>query len=285
MQKHDYKRYGFIPQRQPGQLIMRVRSRGGNLTSGDLRKVAGLADTYGQGIVHVTTRQALEMPGVAEERFAQALQEVQSAGLLPAVCGARIRPIVACPGTDACPYGLQNSRQLAEEMDQQWVGADMPAKTKIAISSCPNSCTKPQGNDIGFKGVCEPQIDGSACIQCGLCVRRCPAKCMEIQEKTLVIHYDQCLACGLCISLCKKNALSAGRQGFHVYLGGKGGRYPRSGELFATFVAAKDALSYLKAMLVAYREVGEKGERLGAVVTRLGLEALKSKIRQVLAPG
>lgn len=284
MQKHDYKRHGFIPQRQPGQLIMRIRCRGGNLKSDDLRKVAGLAETYGQGVIHVTTRQALEMPGVAEERFEQALQDVEAVGLLPAVCGARIRPIVACPGTDACPYGLQNSRQLAEIMDQLWVGNDMPAKTKIAISGCPNSCTKPQGNDIGFKGVCEPQIDRAACIQCGLCIRRCPAKCMEIQEKTLVIHYDQCLACGLCIGLCKKNALSAGRQGFHIYLGGKGGRYPRNGELFATFVAEKDVLAFLKAILTTYREVAEKDERLGAVVTRLGLDFFESKVRQVLTP-
>lgn len=279
MQPHDYKKHGFIPQRQPGRLIMRIRNRAGNITAADLRKVAYLAEQYGQGVVHVTTRQALEIPGVAVERFEQALKAIKEAGLLPAVCGPRIRPIAACPGTDACLYGLQNARLLAEALDKQWVGHDVPWKTKIAVSGCPNSCTKPQANDIGFKGVSEPQIDQAACIQCGLCIRRCPAKCMEMQGQTLVIHYGQCLACGVCIGLCKKKALSVGRQGFHVYIGGKGGRYPRNGELFAMFVAANEAPPYLQAILTTYQEVAEKGERLSAVVARLGLPALETKVK------
>jgi anaerobic sulfite reductase subunit C len=279
MQPHDYKKHGFIPQRQPGKLVMRIRSRGGNLTADDLRKVAGLAEAFGQGVVHVTTRQALEMPGVAAECFEQALREVEAAGLLSAVCGARIRPIVACPGTDTCPYGLQNARLLAEELDRQWVGRDVPAKTKIAVSGCPNSCTKPQGNDIGFKGVCEPLVDPAACIQCGLCVRRCPAQCMKIQGQTLHIDRDRCLACGRCIGLCKKGALSAGRQGFHIYIGGKGGRYPRNGDLLATFVGEKEVLARLQAILTVYRAVAEKGERLGAVVERLGLAHFEAKVK------
>lgn len=282
MKKYDYKRHGFIPQRQEGQLIMRIRSRGGNLTSDDLRKVAGLAETYGQGVVHVTTRQGLEIPGVAMSSFARVQKDVEAAGLLPAVCGPRVRPIVACPGTDACPYGLQHARMVAETMDDLWVGHDVPAKTKIAVSGCPNSCTKPQGNDIGFKGVCEPKIDHSACIRCGLCVRHCPAKCMDIQEESLLINYEQCLACGICIGICKINAISAGCQGFHVYIGGKGGRYPRNGELLATFVTDKEIMLYLKAIMMTYREVAEKGERVGAVVARLGLPVFESKVKNKL---
>ena len=278
MQPHDYKKHGFIPQRQPEKLIMRVRNRAGNITAGDLRKVAHLAEQYGQGLVHVTTRQALEIPGVAAECFEAALKAIQDAGLLPAVCGPRVRTVVACPGTDACPYGLQNTRQLAEALDKQWVGHDVPAKTKIAVSGCPNSCTKPQATDIGFKGVCEPLLDPTACIQCGLCIRRCPAKCMEMQGKTLVIHYAKCLACGLCIGLCKKRALSIGRQGYHVYLGGKGGRYPQPGELAASFVAADAVLPYLQAILTTYRAVAEKGERLATVVARLGLPAFTAHV-------
>jgi sulfite reductase beta subunit-like hemoprotein len=50
MTKPDYKQYGFIPQRQPEKLIMRARNRAGNITAGDLRKVAHLAEQYGQGL-------------------------------------------------------------------------------------------------------------------------------------------------------------------------------------------------------------------------------------------
>ena len=285
MHKHDHKQYGFIPQRQPGRLIMRIRNRAGNMTAAAMRKVADLAEKYGTGAVHVTTRQAVEIPGVTEESFEQALADIKAAGLLPAVCGPRVRPVVACPGTDTCPYGLRNARLLAEALDEKWVGRDVPAKTKIAISGCPNSCTKPQGNDIGFKGVTEPVINQAHCIQCGLCVRRCPAKCMTVHDKTLIIDYDKCIACGVCIGLCKKNALSAGRQGFHVYLGGKGGRYPRAGELAITFVNEQDALLHADAILTVYQEVAEKGERLGAVLAKVGLPAFTEKVKNKLTQG
>jgi dissimilatory sulfite reductase (desulfoviridin) alpha/beta subunit len=261
---------------------MRIRNRAGNMTAAGLRKVAELAEQYGAGVVHVTTRQALEIPGVAEERFEQALKAVEAAGLLSAVCGPRIRPIVACPGTDTCPYGLQNTRTLAEALDQQWVGRDVPSKTKIAISGCPNSCTKPQANDLGLKGVAEPLVDQALCIQCGACVRRCPAKCMRIQDQTLMIDYGQCLACGVCIGLCKKKALSVGRQGFHVYIGGKGGRYPRTGELGATFVSEKEIRPFVEAVLLAYQETAEKGERIAAVLARVGLPAFQAKVTSKL---
>lgn len=283
MGKYDYKKHGFIPQRQDGQLIMRIRSRGGNLTSDDLRKVAGLADVYGQGVVHVTTRQGLEIPGVAIGSFAQVRKDVEAAGLLPAVGGPRVRPIAACPGRDACPHGLQDARMAAQAMDELWVGHDVPAKTKIAVSGCPNSCTKPQGNDIGFKGVCEPKINLSACTRCGLCLRHCPAKCMDMKHETLLINYEQCLACGVCIRMCRNDVISAGRHGFHVYIGGKGGRYPQNGELLATFVTDKEIIVYLKAIMTTYREMAVKGERVGAVVARLGLPAFESKVKSKLA--
>ena len=101
----------------------------------------------------------------------------------------------------------------------------------------------------------------------------------------MLIDYDRCLACGICIGLCKKKALSVGRHGFHVYIGGKGGRYPQNGELFASFVAEKEVLPYLQATLMTYQAVAKKGERLSAVVARLGLPAIKEKIRTKLAQG
>jgi len=54
---------------------------------------------------------------VKEENFAEALQAIRDAGLLHAVCGARVRPVVACPGNSTCPYGLQDTRRLGGELD------------------------------------------------------------------------------------------------------------------------------------------------------------------------
>lgn len=281
--KPDYKRYGFIPQRQQGALIMRIRNQAGNMTAENLRHVAELAQRYGTGQVHVTTRQAIEIPGIKEELFEEALQAIIDCGLLPAVCGPRVRPVVACPGTDTCPFGLTDTRTLAQKLDEQFVGRELPAKTKFAVSGCANSCTKPQGNDIGFKGAVEPLIDHEACVKCGVCVRRCPAKSMAIQDNSLQIDYDQCLACGVCIRLCPKKALKSGRQGYHIYVGGKGGRYSYEGKCIASFVTEEQVIPYLEAILVSYEDMGEKGQRLNLVLEKSGLPAFKNKVTENLA--
>lgn len=281
--KPDYKRFGFIPQWQKGYLVMRIRNRAGNITADDLRKVADLAERYGNGQVHVTTRQAVEIPGVKEELFEQALQNIIDVGLLPAVCGPRVRPVVACPGTDTCPYGLRNTRTLAEKLDAQFVARNLPAKTKIAISGCANSCTKPNGNDIGLKGVDEPIINHEACVLCGACVRRCPAKAMAIENEKLTNDRTICLSCGVCTRLCPKQALKPGRQGYHIYIGGKGGRYSNEGELIAEFVEEQQVIPYLEAILATYQELATKGERINLLLIRIGLAAFKTNLGEKLA--
>lgn len=280
--KPDYKRYGFIPQRQPGLLIMRLRNRAGNLTAADLRKAADLAERFGTGQVHVTIRQGMEIPGVKEELFAEACQAILDAGLLPAVCGMRVRPVVACPGTDTCPYGLMNARSLAETLDADYVGMDLPAKTKFAVSGCANACTKPQAHDIGFRGAAEPAVDNELCVQCGACVKRCPADAMTIEDNSLVIDYEKCLACGVCNRLCPKQAITSKRLGYHIYVGGKGGRYTNTGEIIASFVTEAQVLPYLDAILAVYRELGEKGERLNKVIAKSGLATVKAKVESKL---
>lgn len=280
--KPDYKKFGFIPQRQNGLLIMRIRNRAGNISADELCKVADLAKRYGNGEVHVTIRQGMEIPGVKEELFEEACQAILDAGLLPAVCGLRVRPVVACPGNNTCPYGLLNARALAEKLDTQYVGKDLPAKTKLAVSGCANACTKPQAHDIGFRGAIEPLINNELCIKCGACVKRCPAKSMVIKNGTLSIDYDKCLSCGVCVRACSKQALKTGRIGYHIYLGGKGGRYTREGEIIATFVCEERVIPYLEVILAVYQEMADKGQRLSAVIANFGLEVVKANIQNKL---
>lgn len=280
--KPDYKRFGFIPQRQQGLLLMRLRNQAGDMTADGLRNLADLAEKYGNGQVHLTLRQGIEIPGVKEELFEQALQAITAAGLSPAVCGLRVRPVVTCPGNATCPYGLINTKTLAKTLDEQFVGRDLPAKTKFAVSGCANSCTKPQSHDVGFRGAVEPQIKQSSCISCGACVRRCPAKAMKLENKTLVIDYEKCLSCGVCTRLCPKKALSAGKTGYHIFVGGKGGRYSNEGALLTKFIPEDKLATYLDAILQTYKELAAPGQRLSAVLAKEGIGLIKSKVEEKL---
>ena len=53
--------------------------------------------------------------------------------------------------------------------------------------------------------------DHSLCIWCGLCVRNCPSKALDMDsklERQLLWYMGRCLLCGLCAEVCPVDALS-----------------------------------------------------------------------------
>jgi dissimilatory sulfite reductase (desulfoviridin) alpha/beta subunit len=77
---------------------------------------------------------------------------LDEAGLKLAAAGRCVRGITACPGA-ACPRGLIDSQGLAQRLHTRIGDRDgLPHKFKIAISGCPNGCTKPRENDLGIMG-------------------------------------------------------------------------------------------------------------------------------------
>ena len=55
------KKGGFMRQKQKGYFSLRIQVVGGNLTSENIRAVADVADKYGKGYVHMTSRQGVEI--------------------------------------------------------------------------------------------------------------------------------------------------------------------------------------------------------------------------------
>jgi Na+-translocating ferredoxin:NAD+ oxidoreductase subunit B len=51
------------------------------------------------------------------------------------------------------------------------------------------------------------EADRQACSGCEICVERCPAEILSVEEGTVNILADSCLGCGLCTSTCPENAL------------------------------------------------------------------------------
>jgi len=279
--EQEYRKNGFMAQREKGSYAMRIRTRAGNMTSQQFCKVAELADKYGQGKLHLTNRQALEIPGVPETHYADILREVQAAGLLTAVTGLRLRTIVACPGNALCRFGLVATATLAEQLDEVFVGCEMPAKTKLGISGCPNSCAKPQGTDIGLQGAALPIVkDG--CIGCGACVRTCLVNAVTVTDKQPVIDPEKCVACGRCAQKCPKQAIVVKAQGYNIYVGGKFGRQPILGAKIFAAVPEQAAEVYVAAIIRAYKQLGNAGERIAQMLSRIGLDAFVETIKKEL---
>ena len=69
-QKVDYaalKKGGYMRQKQKGYGSLRLAVVGGNLTAENIKTVAEVAEKYGRGYVHMTSRQGIEIPFIKVE--------------------------------------------------------------------------------------------------------------------------------------------------------------------------------------------------------------------------
>jgi len=65
-----------------------------------------------------------------------------------------------------------------------------------------------------------PRIDVSKCTGCGLCVRRCHVRALDLlsgipgaqKDKAVLLYEDKCLGCGACIPGCSQGAMTFNRR-------------------------------------------------------------------------
>jgi dissimilatory sulfite reductase (desulfoviridin) alpha/beta subunit len=180
--------------------------------------------------------------------------------------------ITACPGNRVCKRGQKDTQRFAKKIDNKFFGIELPHKFKITVSGCPNACTKPRENDIGFNGMVEPEIFSEDCIECGKCQKLRKEKAIIIKGGLPSIDPEKCVFCGDCILGCPTGSLKAKRTGYAVYAGGKMGRHPLLGQLIADFVSEKEGLSIVKRLLDLYQLYGAPKERFGDTIQRIDFD-------------
>lgn len=115
----------------------------GELTSGQLRALAGFADRFGGGVLMATADQDIAFHVDA------ALEATDTASALKQIgFGEQQVAFRICPGSHQCLVGLSATRDVARTLIEQ-MG---PAASNLgwALSGCPNSCTQPQLADVGI---------------------------------------------------------------------------------------------------------------------------------------
>ncbi|MBR1589012.1 MAG: (4Fe-4S)-binding protein [Kiritimatiellae bacterium] len=137
----------------------RIVTVGGRVTTEQMQCVAAAAKRFGSGVVTLTSRLSMEVPGVPAEMVAPLEAAIAAVGLSVGGTGPRVRPVVCCKGT-LCPHGLIDTFALAEKIHRRfyegWHDVALPAKFKIGVGGCPNNCVKPSLNDIGIVGAVPP---------------------------------------------------------------------------------------------------------------------------------
>ncbi len=275
----ELKRVGIIGQKQKDLYLIRLRTVGGDMTSEELNTVAEVSRKYGNGRIHITTRQAIEIHNIHVNNLQAAREEIEQGGIVLGVCGPRGRGIVACPGNATCTSGLIETKELAAEFDESYLRIPAPHKFKIGISGCPNNCSKPVENDIGIMGGVLPGWSRETCSACTLCVNICPTKAIERREEDFVLDRGKCILCGLCINNCPSSAWTAQKTGYTLYLGGTMGKKPRLGTKAKILIESKEELAAsVRKAYDFYVAQGKKKERFGHTLDRVGVESALAQI-------
>ena len=195
----EIKKSGFIPQRQKDKFSLRLKVTGGALSTEDLQGIIALADDFGKGRVHLTSRQGVEIPFIKLKDIDKVLESLKRLSIEPGCIGPGVRTICACQGASACARGWVDSGRIARDIDKKFSQLSLPHKFKIGVTGCANNCLKAEGNDLGIKGAVTPSWQPEKCIYCKLCAKACPGKAITVQEDSLAYNRESCISCGRCI--------------------------------------------------------------------------------------
>ncbi len=279
----NLKAGGFIKERGKDLFTVRLRVPGGRMTVPRLKKIAEVAEKFGGEFVHLSVRQSIELININYKNFDAVVEALGEKNQKVASCGARVRVPVACGGCEYNPNGLVDTQKSALEVDEKLFGTPTGHhKFKVAFAGCPFDCPKSATNDIGFQGAIEPQLDKSACISCGLCAKSCVPKAIVMDgDNKPELTAEQCIWCGDCVKVCPTEAWSVRKKGYTVRIGGKWGRNPLVGTLFATFLPEENVSDFIAAVLDWYKQKAEGlGRiRLGDTIIKEGPEALLDHLR------
>src|SRR6185503_1188193 len=147
--------------------MQRIKIPYGGLTPTQLEALSECAEEYSDGILHVTTRQDIQLHYVHIEDTPSIFRRLAAVGITTReACGNSVRNVTGCPIAGVCkteafditPYAKALTYYLLGHPDTQ----DFGRKFKIAFSGCAQeACGLARMHDIGLVAVTRPGADGT----------------------------------------------------------------------------------------------------------------------------
>jgi len=274
------KKGGFMRQKQKNNFSLRLRVVGGQLTAKQLAKIAEVSEQYGEGYVHLTSRQSVEIPFIKLDEVDAVKKALAEGEVEPGVCGPRVRTITACQGAAVCPSGCIDTYTLAKELDDRYFARELPHKFKFGITGCQNNCLKAEENDVGIKGGIKVEWNEEKCIQCGVCVKACRGKAIKLEDNKITINQEACNFCGRCTKACPTDAYDE-THGYIVSFGGLFGNTINTGKTIIPFIEDYNKLMKVcDAAIHFFEENANAGERFKFTIDRVGREQFEKVIEE-----
>ena len=274
------KKGGFMRQKQKNNFSLRLAVVGGNLTSKNLQKIAEVAEKFGDGHVHLTSRQSIEIPFIKLDDIEEVKEELAKGDCKPGVCGPRVRTVTACQGNQVCPSGNIDSNHIAQEPDKRYFARELPHKFKFGVTGCQNNCLKAEENDVGIKGAMTVSWKEDACIQCGVCEKACRTGAITIQDGKVLVEESKCNYCGRCAKACPTDAWDT-QTGYLVSFGGLfGNRIHKGEELLPVITSEETLFRVTDAAIQFFDDHANPSERFQYTIERVGIDKFKETLKE-----
>ena len=274
------KKGGFMAQKQKGYYALRLRVVGGDMTVKQLRTIADVAEKYGHGYYHMTSRQSIEIPFINIQDADEVKAVLAEGGVEPGCCGPRVRTVTACQGNGVCPSANIDTFDIAKKLDARYYGRDLPGKFKFGVTGCQNNCLKAEENDLGVKGGREVKWLAEPCIHCGICSKVCRFDAITDDGKTITVDYDKCVSCGKCAQKCPVDAWES-TPVYNLFFGGLYGNHITRGKSILPPVRSQEQLFRVAdATIQWFDDHAKAGDRFKFTLDREGWDSLYEVVKK-----
>ncbi|KNF07661.1 anaerobic sulfite reductase subunit C [Gottschalkia purinilytica] len=236
-----------------GEFMVSIRVPGAIFPVNLLPTVQKIAERYGDGTIHMGTRQKIAIPRIkakdidsVNKMLQPIIEEIECN-----ICGVDIedttkgyptigaRNITNCIGNVHCVKANVNTVSIARRFEKTIFPNHY--HIKISVAGCPNDCVKATFSDFGIIGVSKIDFDYYRCIGCGACVKACKnhaTNALAGKNGKAVKEESKCIGCGECVLVCPTSAWTRNpKKFFRVKIGGRTGKKtPRAGKTFLNWV-------------------------------------------------
>ena len=273
---------------------IRVRIPGGQIPAEIIPSLNKIATEYGDGFLHITSRQGFEITGIDFEhmdRINELIAPVIKTLEIPyeveiedperGYPSSGTRNIIACIGNRICPYANYNTTEFAREIEAAIFPHDH--HFKVGATGCPNDCAKVQLQDFGIIGMAGVQYDPYYCVGCEACVKNCKKRvvdALKMVDGKVVRNEEVCIECGECVITCPMQAWTRKEEKRFklVIMGRTGKKDPRLAKTFIEYVDQDSIVKIIKNTydyVDEYIDISLPKEHIGYIVDRTGYQEFK----------
>jgi ferredoxin-nitrite reductase len=286
--QHRLKWLGiFFRKSTPGRFMVRMRIPNGLINSAQMRVLASVVEKCGEhGVADITTRQNIQMRGIAIEDVPEMFDKFRSVGLTSVQSAMdNIRNITGSPVAGIDANELYDTRELAIQVQNLLTNngegnpafTNLPRKFNIAIAGCRDNSTHAEINDLAFipafKEVSIPPSSSPQSNSTQSDWRSIPSGFWHIhnqtQSQTPVAIADN----------------NAPQFGFNVIVGGFFSAKRIAAAIpLNVWVPPEDVVALCEALLIVFRDNGlrEKRDksRLMFLIDEWGIEKFRSEVEK-----